>query len=56
MYVQESERWFEAVGWGLASWAPHLARGQNAEVAFCLGENQFQGETSLRLILKDVRC
>lgn len=54
--VQCPERSFEAVGWGLAGCAPHLARGQNVEVAFSLAENHFQGETSLRLMLKDVRC
>jgi single-stranded-DNA-specific exonuclease len=54
--VQCGKRSFEAVGWGLAGSAPHLANGRIAEVAFTLAENCFQGETSLRLILKDVRC
>jgi single-stranded-DNA-specific exonuclease len=56
IYVQCPQRSFEAVGWGLADRAPHLAHGQNVEVAFALAENYFQGETNLRLILKDMRC
>jgi single-stranded-DNA-specific exonuclease len=53
--VQCGSRSFKAVGWGLAGFAPHLAHGQSAEVAFTLAANYFEGETSLRLILKDIR-
>ena len=52
--MQGARRSFYAVGWGLGSYAPRLANGQSAEVAFTVAENQFQGETSLRLILKDI--
>jgi single-stranded-DNA-specific exonuclease len=54
MCVQGSGWLFQAVGWGLGGYAARLASGQNAEVAFTITENCFQGETSLRLVLKDI--
>ncbi|MGH9325843.1 MAG: single-stranded-DNA-specific exonuclease RecJ [Terriglobia bacterium] len=51
--VREAGRSFEVVGWGMAKRAPQLA-GQG-EIAFTLAENNYRGETSLELVLKDVR-
>jgi single-stranded-DNA-specific exonuclease len=54
MHVHGAGGFFQAVGWGLGEYTARLANGQHADIAFTLAENQFQGETSLRLVLKDV--
>jgi single-stranded-DNA-specific exonuclease len=54
--VRGRERAFEAVGWQLAEHVHRLASGRAAEVAFAVGEAQFEGEVTVRLLLKDIRC
>jgi len=46
---------FDALGWQMAALGPSLRAGDRADLAFTLDANSFRGETTLQLILKDVR-
>ncbi len=47
---------FTAIGFNLAHWADRLARDVPFSVCYQLEENAFNGNTSLQLYLKDIRC
>lgn len=47
---------FVAVGFNLAPWANRLVADEPFSICYHLDENTFNGETSLQLFLKDIRC
>ena len=47
---------FEAIGWGQADRAGSVRAGLPIEAAFTVGENTYQGTTSLQMVLKDFRA
>ncbi|MFB3921670.1 MAG: single-stranded-DNA-specific exonuclease RecJ [Terriglobia bacterium] len=53
--VEQGGASFDALGWGMAARASELAMGDRVDSAFTLDENDFQGEESLQLILKDFK-
>jgi single-stranded-DNA-specific exonuclease len=53
--VAQGQKSIDALGWGRASLARGLEPGQHVDVAFTLGENVYQGATSLQLLIKDLQ-
>ena len=53
--VAQGAQSFDALGWGWAGKCSPLASGQRIDLAFALDENNYQGRTSLQLILKDLQ-
>lgn len=55
LWVTESGRRFEAVGWGMGGYAAALQGRGRVALAFSVSENTFHGQTDLQLVLKDVK-
>ena len=53
--VAQGAQSFDALGWGWAGRCGPLASSQKMDLAFALDENNYQGRTSLQLILKDLQ-
>lgn len=53
--VAQGGKSFEAMGWNLAPRGAGLRVGQALDLAFALDENFFQGLSTLRLLLRDMR-
>lgn len=56
LFVRKDGRVFEALGWGKASWAESLTRGDRVDLAFGLQVSEYMGEERLQLILEDIRA
>lgn len=54
--VSQGSRAFDALAWNWAARAPEFPQGQLVDAAFTLGENSFQGITTVNLELKDMRA
>jgi single-stranded-DNA-specific exonuclease len=54
IWVRAARKTLPAIGWGMGGWAARLAGRSALEIAFTLAENQYQGETTLQLHLKDI--
>jgi len=52
--VEAGSRDMDALGWGWASRAPQLEPGQQIDMAFTIEKNNYQDNTSLQLIVKDL--
>jgi single-stranded-DNA-specific exonuclease len=53
--VTQSDRVFDALGWGRAKAGAGLAPGQELDLAFSLDENVFQEVVTLQLVIRDLR-
>ncbi|HUZ45606.1 MAG TPA: single-stranded-DNA-specific exonuclease RecJ [Terriglobia bacterium] len=53
--VGKGAKLFDALGWNQAKQASLLGPGDSLDMAFTLGENSYQGITSLQMIIKDLR-
>ncbi len=53
--VTQSDRVFDALGWGRAQAGVGLAPGQELDLAFSLDENVFQEMVTLQLVIRDLR-
>ena len=47
---------FDALGWGMAERGAELRPGDALDLAFALDENNYQGERTLQLVIKDFRA
>ncbi len=54
IWVRAGGKTVPAIGWGMGGWAAELAHNSCLEIAFTLAENDYQGETTLQLHLKDI--
>ncbi len=54
--VTQSDRVFDALGWGRAEAGAGLAPGQELDLAFSLDENVFQEMVTLQLVIRDLRA
>jgi single-stranded-DNA-specific exonuclease len=54
--VARGSKVFDAIAWGKADRVEAVARDQQMDIAFSLGENSYQGTTSLQMILRDFRA
>jgi single-stranded-DNA-specific exonuclease len=52
--VEAGARALDALAWGWAGRAPSLAPGQRVDLAFTVEQNNYQGNASLQLIVKDL--
>ena len=55
LYQDGNEFVYEAIGFGLADKAELIASGQPFDIAFQIEENEFRGNKSLQLIIKDIK-
>ena len=55
LYQDGNEFVYEAIGFGLADKAELIASGQPLDIAFQIEENEFRGNKSLQLIIKDIK-
>ncbi len=53
--VENGGKGFDAIGWNQAQHARTLRPGDSVDMAFTLGENVYQGVTSLQMGIKDLR-
>ncbi len=51
----QSGRWMDAVYWGGAEYANEIFAGDIVNVAYTLQENTYNGNTSVQLVLKDLK-
>jgi single-stranded-DNA-specific exonuclease len=51
----QSGRWMDAVCWGGADYANEIFAGDIVNVAYTLQENTYNGNTSVQLVLKDLK-
>lgn len=51
----QSGRWMDAVWWGGADYANEIFAGDIVNVAYTLQENSYNGNTSVQLVLKDLK-
>ncbi len=54
--VAQGSRAFDALAWNWGARAAEFTAGQRVDAAFTLGENTFQGITTVHLALKDLRA
>jgi len=52
--VETGARAMDALGWGWAARTPSLVAGQHVDLAFTLEQNNYMGNASLQLIIKDL--
>lgn len=55
LYQDGNEFVYEAIGFGLADKAELIATGKPFDIAFQIEENQYRGNKSLQLVIKDIK-
>lgn len=55
LHQQGSDNTYTAVGFGMAHYAPQLSSQQPFSICYQLDENTYNGNTTLQLMLKDIR-
>lgn len=55
LWVEQTGRRFECVGWGMGDLYYELQRGRQVDVAFRLKENRWGGQRTVQLVLEDLR-
>jgi single-stranded-DNA-specific exonuclease len=54
LFQKENNRSFDAIGFDLGKKCDLVAKGKTVKAAYCIEENEFQGNISLQLKLKDL--
>lgn len=54
LFQKENNRSFDAIGFDLGKKCDLVAKGKTVKAAYCIEENEFQGNVSLQLKLKDL--
>ncbi len=50
-----NENIFEGIGFGLSAWAEILKEKKSVDIAFCIDENEWQGNVRMQIVVKDIR-
>ena len=53
--VKQEKSIFEAIGFGLIELYEHLIKNKPIDIAYSIGENQWQGEKTVQLEIKDIK-
>ena len=53
--VKQDQTIFEAIGFGMAEHYDKLIRNQPIDIAYSVGENEWKGEKTIQLEVKDIK-
>jgi single-stranded-DNA-specific exonuclease len=55
LHEEEPFKPYPAIGFNLAQYYPYISKGYPFDICYCIDENEYRGQTTLQLRVKDIK-